>query len=106
MYDAEFDGRGGRIRWTGAVCSRGEDAGIAAATVHVHGLGAISAVHHAHVAAHPALSGRRSLFRDLPGHGISDRPADFGYTLEARAAMALDAAGGHGARIVGHSTGG
>lgn len=109
VYEAEFDGRGSRIRWTEAAGSGGGGRGERAATVYVHGLGAMSAVYHAHVAAHPALSGRRSLFVDLPGHGISDRPAGFGYTLEDHAdalAAALDAAGVHGARVVGHSMGG
>ncbi|MFF6910795.1 alpha/beta fold hydrolase [Streptomyces sp. NPDC012389] len=110
MYEAEFDGRGSRIRWTEAAGRGGAGSAVAgAATVYVHGLGAMSAVYHAHVAAHPALSGRRSLFVDLPGHGISDRPADFGYTLEDHAdalAAALDAAGVGGARVVGHSMGG
>ncbi|MEU3557328.1 alpha/beta fold hydrolase [Streptomyces fragilis] len=56
-----------------------------------------------------ASAGRRSLFVDLPGHGISDRPADFRYTLEDHAdalAAALDAAGVRGAEVVGHSMGG
>ena len=77
--------------------------------MYVHGLGAASAVYHAHVAARPELAGRRSLFVDLPGHGISDRPQDFGYTLEGHAdalAAALDAAGVTGAELVAHSMGG
>ncbi|NEB74080.1 alpha/beta hydrolase [Streptomyces sp. SID14478] len=66
-------------------------------------------MYYAHIAARPGLVGRRSLFVDLPGHGISDRPADFGYTLEEHAdalAVALDAAEVGGAEIVGHSMGG
>ncbi|MEU6844572.1 alpha/beta hydrolase [Streptomyces sp. NPDC046716] len=102
MRQASFDARGSRVRWT-------EVAGAEPARVYVHGLGAASTVYHAHVAARPELAGRRSLFVDLPGHGISDRPADFGYTLEDHAdalAAALDAAGVSGAEIVGHSMGG
>lgn len=79
------------------------------ARVYVHGLGAASTVYHAHIAARPELVGRRTLFVDLPGHGISDRPADFGYTLEEHAdalAATLDAARVSGAQIVGHSMGG
>ncbi|MFW3470418.1 alpha/beta fold hydrolase [Streptomyces microflavus] len=110
MYEVEFDGRGGLIRWTETAGNGEGGGGVAgAATVYVHGLGAMSAVYHAHVAAHPALSGRRSLFVDLPGHGISDRPAGFGYTLEDHAdalAAVLDAAGVRGGLIVGHSLGG
>ncbi|MFJ9037611.1 alpha/beta fold hydrolase [Streptomyces sp. NPDC102406] len=102
MREARFDTRGSRIRWT-------EAAGDEPARVYVHGLGSASTVYHAHIAARPELAGRRSLFVDLPGHGISDRPADFGYTLEEHAdalAVALDAAGVSGAEIIGHSMGG
>lgn len=77
--------------------------------MYVHGLGAASTVYHAHVACRPELTGRRSLFVDLPGHGISDRPADFGYALDDHAdalAAALDAAGVRGAELVAHSMGG
>ena len=65
-------------------------------------------MYHAHIAARPELAGRRSLFVDLPGHGISDRPEDFGYTLEDHAdalAAALDAAVSD-AELVAHSMGG
>ncbi|MFG3280688.1 alpha/beta fold hydrolase [Streptomyces sp. NPDC048111] len=102
MREAEFDGRGSLIRWT-------ESEGEGPALVYVHGLGSMATVYHAHTAAHPALADRRQLFVDLPGHGISDRPADFGYTLEdhARAlAAVLDAAGVAGAELVAHSMGG
>ncbi len=102
MRQAVFDSAGSSVRWT-------ETPGAEPARVYVHGLGAASAVYHAHVAARPELVGRRSLFVDLPGHGISDRPEDFGYTLEEHAdalAAALDAAGVCGAELVGHSMGG
>jgi pimeloyl-ACP methyl ester carboxylesterase len=61
--------RGTAIRWT-------EVAGEEPARVYVHGLGSASTVYYAHIAARPELAGRRSLFVDLPGHGISDRPAE------------------------------
>ncbi|MFF4349797.1 alpha/beta fold hydrolase [Streptomyces sp. NPDC001530] len=102
MKQAEFDGKGSLIRWT-------EAAGAEPVRVYVHGLGAASTVYHAHIAARPELAGRRTLFVDLPGHGISDRPADFGYTLEDHAdalAAALDAAHATGAELVAHSMGG
>jgi pimeloyl-ACP methyl ester carboxylesterase len=102
MREAEFDGKGGCIRWT-------EVPGEEPARVYVHGLGSMSSVYHAHVAARPELAGRRSLFVDLPGHGISDRPEHFSYTLEAHAdalAAALDKAGLIGAELIAHSMGG
>ncbi|MET9990643.1 alpha/beta hydrolase [Streptomyces mutabilis] len=102
MREARFDGRGSCIRWT-------EAPGAEPARVYVHGLGSVSSVYHAHIAALPELAGRRSLFVDLPGHGISDRPQHFGYTLEDHAdalAAALDAADLTGAELVAHSMGG
>ncbi len=102
MRQARFDRSGSMIRWT-------ETQGEGPAVVFVHGLGAVSAVYHAHIAARPELAGRRLLFVDLPGHGISDRPADFAYTLEDHAdalAAALDGAGVRDAVIAGHSMGG
>ncbi|MCL8009703.1 alpha/beta fold hydrolase [Streptomyces sp. AS02] len=102
MRQAEFDSKGSCIRWT-------EAPGEGPARVYVHGLGSVSAVYHAHIAARPELAGRRSLFVDLPGHGISDRPEDFGYRLEDHAdalAAALDAAGLSGAELIAHSMGG
>ncbi|MEU6270817.1 alpha/beta hydrolase [Streptomyces populi] len=102
MRQTGFDGRGSMIRWT-------EAAGGGPARVYVHGLGSASTVYNAHIAARPELAGRRTLFVDLPGHGISDRPADFGYGLEDHAtalAEALDAARVTGAELVAHSMGG
>ncbi|MBB4893263.1 pimeloyl-ACP methyl ester carboxylesterase [Streptomyces olivoverticillatus] len=102
MRQAGFGTKEACVRWT-------EAAGEEPARVYVHGLGSASTVYHAHIAAHAALSGRRSLFVDLPGHGISDRPLDFGYSLEEHAdvlAAVLDAAGAGGAELVGHSMGG
>ncbi|MFF3645029.1 alpha/beta fold hydrolase [Streptomyces sp. NPDC002564] len=102
MREARFDAQGSRVRWS-------EADGAEPARVYVHGLGAASAAYHAHIAARPELAGRRSLFVDLPGHGLSDRPADFGYTLEDHAdalAAALDEARLAGAEIVAHSMGG
>ncbi|WP_030572079.1 alpha/beta fold hydrolase [Streptomyces aureocirculatus] len=102
MREACFDVKGSLIRWT-------ESAGPGPARVYLHGLGAASAPYHAHIAARPELAGRRSLFLDLPGHGLSDRPADFGYALEDHAdavAAALDEAAVRQANLVAHSMGG
>jgi pimeloyl-ACP methyl ester carboxylesterase len=102
MRQAAFDSRGSHVRWT-------EVPGAEPARVYLHGLGSMSAVYHAHIAARPELAGKRSLFVDLPGHGTSDRPQDFGYTLDDHAhavAIALDAAGVTGAELIAHSMGG
>ncbi|MEU1075631.1 MULTISPECIES: alpha/beta hydrolase [unclassified Streptomyces] len=130
MRQTAFDEQGSQIRWTeseglrtesqldadrpNADAGEGGGEGLGGRTgrpplVYVHGLGSASTVYHAHIAADPRLAARRQLFVDLPGHGISDRPSGFGYTLEDHAdalAAALDAAGAVGADIAGHSMGG
>jgi pimeloyl-ACP methyl ester carboxylesterase len=56
-----------------------------------------------------ALSGHRSVLVDLLGFGFSDRPAEFGYTLEGHAlvvAELLDHIGLRGCEVIGHSLGG
>ena len=102
MRHAPVTPNGDQLRWV-------EIPGDGPARVYVHGLGASSPVYFAAAAAHPLLAGRRSLLVDLLGFGISDRPADFPYTLEAHAdalAAALTAAGVTGAEFVAHSMGG
>src|SRR5579884_2795468 len=77
--------------------------------VFLHGLGGAAAAHLVEAAVHPALPPARTLLPDLLGHGLSDRPRDFGYTLDDHAealGAALDAAGVRAADIVGHSLGG
>ena len=57
----------------------------------------------------PALRGRRSLLIDFLGHGYSDKPHDFAYSLEAHAATIVALIDGLGIRecgLVGHSMGG
>lgn len=91
-----------RLRWV-------ELAGPDPARVYLHGLGSSSPVYYAGVLARPALADRRSLLVDLLGFGISDRPADFSYTLADQAAAvatALDEAGVSAAEVIGHSMGG
>ncbi|MFI0724078.1 alpha/beta fold hydrolase [Streptomyces sp. NPDC021224] len=108
MRQTRFGTGGAHIRWTEAAGS-GQTEWDGPARVHVHGLGAASGAYTAHLTADPLLSGRRTLFVDLPGFGLSDRPADFGYTLEEHAdavACVLDAAGVRGAELIGHSMGG
>ncbi|AUY48662.1 alpha/beta hydrolase [Streptomyces sp. CB01881] len=102
MRQATVTPNGDRIRWV-------ELPGAEPARLFLHGLGASSPVYFAAAAAHPLLGGRRSLLLDLLGFGISDRPADFPYTLEAHAdavAAAVEEAGLAEVEVVGHSMGG
>ncbi|GAA2270029.1 alpha/beta hydrolase [Streptomyces hawaiiensis] len=102
MRSAAVTPEGDRIRWV-------ELPGQEPARVYVHGLGATSPAYFTEVAVDPRLSGRRSLLIDLLGHGISDRPAHFDYTLESHAdalAGALTAADVPAAELIAHSMGG
>ena len=102
MRSAVATPEGDRIRW---VELPGEDP----ARVYVHGLGATSPAYFAATAVHPLLAGRRSLLIDLLGHGHSDRPDTFSYTLEAHAdalARVLAEARVEAAEVIGHSMGG
>jgi pimeloyl-ACP methyl ester carboxylesterase len=74
-----FDDHGSLIRWT-------EVPGRLPARVFVHGLGSNGLAIYGEVITDPAISGHRTIVLDLPGHGASDRPADFPYTLDAHAA--------------------
>ncbi|MCB5179846.1 alpha/beta fold hydrolase [Streptomyces antimicrobicus] len=102
MRSAAVTPGGDRIRWV-------DLPGAEPARVYVHGLGATSPAYFAASAVHPLLAGRRSLLVDLLGHGHSDRPQDFDYTLVAHAdalAAALTEAGVAGAELIAHSMGG
>ncbi|MFF5502744.1 alpha/beta fold hydrolase [Streptomyces roseolus] len=102
MRTAAVTPRGDLIRWV-------ELPGVEPVRVYVHGLGATSPAYWTETAVHPLLAGHRSLLIDLLGHGISDRPTDFDYSLESHAdalAEALTAAGAVGAEVIAHSMGG
>ncbi|MER7955752.1 alpha/beta hydrolase [Streptomyces sp. NPDC096030] len=102
MRNAVVTPEGDQIRWV-------ELPGEEPPRVYVHGLGATSPAYFTEVAVHPLLAGRRSLLVDLLGHGISDRPAGFDYTLESHAdalAEALTRASVTGAELIAHSMGG
>ncbi|GLX18462.1 alpha/beta fold hydrolase [Streptomyces lavendulae] len=102
MHSAIVTPEGDRIRWV-------ELPGADAPRVYLHGLGSTSPAYFAASAVHPLLAGRRSLLLDMLGHGHSDRPEMFPYTLEAHAdavAEAMTAAGAEGAEVIAHSMGG
>jgi pimeloyl-ACP methyl ester carboxylesterase len=88
------------IRWT-------ETAGPAPARLFVHGLGGDAATAWSDLV--PRLEPRRDLLPDLLGHGHSDAPSAFGYTLAEHAdtlAAVLDHAVEGPVDVVGHSMGG
>jgi pimeloyl-ACP methyl ester carboxylesterase len=77
--------------------------------VWLHGLGCAASVDFAPVAANPALTGHRSLLIDLFGHGYSDGPEEFRYTLEDHAhsvSQLLDHLSLKDCAVFGHSMGG
>lgn len=105
MHNAQVTADGARIRWV-EIPGR---PGSSRTRVCLHGLGASSGPYFTASATHPLLAGDRSLLMDLLGFGISDRPTDFGYTLEEHAdavAAALEAAGAYGTDVIAHSMGG
>ena len=102
VRNAAVTPEGDQIRWV-------ELPGQEPSRVYVHGLGASSPAYFTEVAVHPLLAGRRSLLVDMLGHGISDRPTGFDYTLQSHAdalATALTRAGVSGAEVIAHSMGG
>lgn len=113
MPATSFTPAGDQIRWADLPGDAVPEGAGGPATppvrVYLHGLGGTFAATFAHVAGHPALVRRRSLLVDLPGHGLSDRPAAFGYTLDdhaAAVASVLGTAGLRGVDLIGHSMGG
>jgi pimeloyl-ACP methyl ester carboxylesterase len=102
MRETELDGHGWYVRWQ-------DLPGKEPARVFLHGMGVGAWAAYGGIAGHPRLGGHRSIAIDLPGHGLSDRPSDWGYSLEdhadAVAAVCADA-GVAGIDLVGHSLGG
>lgn len=77
--------------------------------VFLHGLGGASSADFPRIAFHPRLRDHRSLLIDLLGHGFSDRPNDFDYSMEAQAgfvARLLCRLGLLQTVVIGHSMGG
>jgi pimeloyl-ACP methyl ester carboxylesterase len=101
IRETPFDRHGSRVRWT-------ERSGPLPARVFVHGLGGNGEAILGAVADDPALGQHRSILIDLPGHGASDRPEDFSYSLDAHAAAVAavcSTAGVDGVDLIGHSLG-
>lgn len=83
--------------------------GHAPPLVFLHGWLGSSTGWYAHVAARPPLAGVRRLLVDCLGHGYSDRPPGFGYTVEDHASVLvglLDHLALRRCRLIGHHLGG
>ncbi|KQU56196.1 hypothetical protein ASG84_20745 [Rhodococcus sp. Leaf278] len=79
------------------------------ALVFLHGLGSAGVPAFGAVAADATFEGRERLLPDLLGFGFSDRPLDFGYSLDDHAAAVadlLDQRNLTSVDLVGHSLGG
>jgi pimeloyl-ACP methyl ester carboxylesterase len=77
--------------------------------VFLHGLGGASSEAFVHLVRHPRLQTARVLLVDLLGFGYSERPQDFGYTIEEHAdsvAALIEHLGLRSVHLVGHSMGG
>jgi len=77
--------------------------------VFLHGLGCASSFEYPAVMAEPALKDRRAILIDLLGTGYSEKPQDFGYSVEEHAAYLVEMLSGlHLTEFVlfGHSLGG
>lgn len=101
MPETTFDDHGSQIRWS-------ELPGSPPPRVFLHGLGGSGEAILGSLARDPSIAGHRSLLIDLPGHGASDRPDDFSYSLDAHAsavAAVCRAADVDGVDMVGHSLG-
>lgn len=96
----KFTKGGDRLRWI-SVPGRGEP------VVYIHGLGCHGGASWTDTAVR---TGRPGVIVDLPGHGRSDRPTDFGYTLPEMAegvGRAIEAVTDGGpVDLVSHSLGG
>jgi len=91
-----------RIRWI-------DLSGGGPAHVYVHGLGCAGSADFPHIAAHPRLAGHRAVIVDLLGHGYSDRPPHFCYSLQDHArtvAAVIDHCSLEDSVLIGHSMGG
>jgi pimeloyl-ACP methyl ester carboxylesterase len=102
MRQTEFDRHGSLVRWS-------DLPGTLPARVFIHGLGGSGFAAFAHVAGHPSLGGHRSIILDLPGHGLSDRPSAWGYSLDDHASAVVRIcadAGVDAIDLIGHSLGG
>ncbi len=77
--------------------------------VFLHGLGAASSEEFMQTVRHPLFAPSRIVLVDFLGFGFSERPLDYGYTMEDHADSVADLLhhlGLNSAHVVGHSMGG
>jgi pimeloyl-ACP methyl ester carboxylesterase len=77
--------------------------------VFLHGLGCASSCDYPQVAGDVALRGRHAILVDLLGHGFSDKPPSFQYSVAAHAETVVELfslLGLSSVRLYGHSMGG
>ncbi len=77
--------------------------------VFLHGLGSASSSYFPRAVVHSRLRDHRSLLVDLLGHGYSDRPDEFDYSMEGQAEIVVSLLrdlGISGSVLIGHSMGG
>lgn len=106
MRSAPFRPDGASIRFIDVPGTTAFDSDVPAPRLYLHGLGATAAHYYSEAVAHPLLAGHRSLLMDLPGHGASDAPSDFGYTLEEHADAVAAVLPDGVYDVIGHSMGG
>ncbi len=83
--------------------------GGGAPRIFLHGFLGSSTGWYAHIAARPPLAGGRTLLVDCLGHGYSDQPPNFGYTVEDHASTLtalLDHLSLRRCHLIGHHLGG
>lgn len=98
-----------RIPKSGYVLRYHDLPGKGEALLFIHGLGCSGSMDYPAVAAQPTLAGRRRILVDLLGAGFSDKPEEFGYTVEDHAAYLagfVEALGLESFSLFGHSLGG
>ena len=78
------------IRKTGSVMRYQDFPGRDMPILFIHGLGCAGSFDYPEVAAQDALKNHRRILVDLLGAGYSDKPDDFGYTVEDHAEYLLE----------------
>lgn len=77
------------IRKTGSIMRYQDFPGKGTPILFIHGLGCAGSFDYPEVAAQDALKNHRRILVDLLGAGYSDKPDDFGYTVEDHAEYLL-----------------